>query len=85
MTSNFYSVHNSDLAYREARRKNPLLDNLDWISSFATRMRGRGGMSRGRGGGGMGMKTRPPFIPHVPFDIVLAEPAFPPVRAVPGN
>ena len=36
-------------------------------------------MSRGRGGG-PGMKTRPPFIPHVPFDIVLAEPAFPPVR-----
>jgi len=29
------------------------------------------------------MKTRPPFIPHVPFDIVLAEPAFPPVRSVP--
>ena len=24
------------------------------------------------------MKPRPPFIPHVPFDIVLAEPAFPP-------
>ena len=45
-------------------------------------MRGRGGMSRGRGGG-PGMKTRPPFIPHVPFDIVLAEPAFPPVRSVP--
>ena len=31
------------------------------------------------------MKTRPPFIPHVPFDIVLAEPAFPPVRTVPGQ
>merc|ERR1719204_292157 len=44
-------------------------------------MRGRG-MSRGRGGG---MKTRPPFIPHVPFDIVLAEPAFPPVRTVPSQ
>jgi hypothetical protein len=27
------------------------------------------------------MKARPPFIPHVPFDIVLAEPAFPPVKA----
>ena len=27
--------------------------------------RGRGGMGRGRGG----MKPRPPFIPHVPFDI----------------
>jgi len=39
-------------------------------------------MSRGRGGG---MKTRPPFIPHVPFDIVLAEPAFPPVRTVPSQ
>jgi len=39
--------------------------------------RGRGG--RGRGG------PRPPFIPHVPFDIVLAEPAFPPVRTIPGQ
>jgi len=29
------------------------------------------------------MKPRPPFIPHVPFDIVLAEPAFPPVRTIP--
>jgi len=28
------------------------------------------------------MKMRPPFIPHVPFDIVLAEPAFPPVRTI---
>ena len=45
-------------------------------------MRGRGGMGRGRGGG-PGMKPRPPFIPHVPFDIVLAEPAFPPVRTIP--
>jgi interleukin enhancer-binding factor 2 len=26
------------------------------------------------------MKPRPPFIPHVPFDIILAEPAFPPVK-----
>ena len=41
-------------------------------------MRGRGAGGRGRGGG-PGMKPRPPFIPHVPFDIVLAEPAFPPV------
>ena len=24
---------------------------------------------------------RPPFIPHVPFDLVLAEPCFPPVKA----
>ena len=45
-------------------------------------MRGRGGMGRGRGGA-PGMKPRPPFIPHVPFDIVLAEPAFPPVRTIP--
>ena len=47
-------------------------------------MRGRG---RGRGGGGVGGpgggKIRPPFIPHVPFDLVLAEPAFPPVRSIP--
>ena len=28
-----------------------------------------------------GMKPRPPFIPHVPFDLVLAEPAFPPVES----
>ena len=39
----------------------------------------RGG-PRGRGRGGH-MKPRPPFIPHVPFDIILAEPAFPPVKA----
>ena len=38
----------------------------------------RGG-ARGRGRGGY-MKPRPPFIPHVPFDIVLAEPAFPAVK-----
>jgi len=42
-------------------------------------MRGRG---RGRGGG-PGGKMRAPFIPHVSFDLVLAEPAFPPVRSIP--
>jgi len=31
------------------------------------------------------MKQRPPFIPHVPFDVVLAEPAFPPVRSIPAT
>lgn len=31
------------------------------------------------------MKPRPPFIPHVPFDLVLAEPAFPPVEAPPAE
>jgi hypothetical protein len=49
-------------------------------------MRGRGGLGRGGlsgRGGGPGMKPRPPFIPHVPFDLVLAEPAFPPVRTIP--
>ena len=35
-------------------------------------------------GGPGGMKPRPPFIPHVPFDMVLAEPAFPPVRPATG-
>merc|ERR1719412_1840336 len=40
------------------------------------------GMGRGRGRGRGG--PRPPFIPHVPFDIVLAEPAFPPVRPATG-
>ena len=34
----------------------------------------------GRGG----MKMRPPFIPHVTFDIYLAEPAFPPVKQAPS-
>jgi hypothetical protein len=49
---------------------------------------GRGGRGGHRGGGmglggpGSGLKPRPPFIPHVPFDLVLAEPAFPPVEAV---
>jgi len=44
----------------------------------------RGMNHRGRGGRGRG-GPRPPFIPHVPFDIVLAEPAFPPVRTIPGQ
>ena len=44
--------------------------------------RGRG-FRGGRGGGGGGfMKPRAPFIPHVPFDMVMAEPAFPPVKTV---
>lgn len=43
----------------------------------------RGG-HRGRGRGGY-MKPRPPFIPHVPFDIVLAEPAFPSVKPPEGK
>ena len=49
----------------------------------------RGGMGmgrgRGRGRGGPGGMKRPPFIPHVPFDLVLAEPAFPPVRSIPQD
>jgi len=36
-------------------------------------------MRGGRGGFG----PRPAFIPHVPFDIVLAEHAFPPVKTIP--
>ena len=46
----------------------------------------RGGIGRGRGmGRGRGAPGRNlPFIPHVPFDIVLAEPAFPPVRSIPA-
>ena len=39
-----------------------------------------GGRGRGRGRGGH-MKNRAPFIPHVPFDFVAAEPAFPAVKA----
>ncbi len=47
-------------------------------------VRGRGHYRGGRGGGpGGGSKPRPLFIPHVPFDLVLAEPCFPPVRTVP--
>jgi len=42
---------------------------------------GRGGRGFGRGGrGGFMHKPRAPFIPHVPFDHVMAEPAFPPVK-----
>jgi len=33
--------------------------------------------------GGRGGFPRPSFIPHVPFDIVLAEHAFPPVKTIP--
>ena len=47
----------------------------------------RGNMRGHRGGRGAnrgGMKLRPPFIPHVTFDIFLAEPAFPPVRQGPS-
>ena len=43
-------------------------------------MRGRGGRG-GRGGGRGGFRAQ--FIPHVPFDLVLAEPAFPPVKTAP--
>ena len=43
-------------------------------------MRGRGGGHQ-RGGGPPG--GRPFFIPHVPFDPVLAEPCFPPVKSQP--
>ena len=41
----------------------------------------RGGVHRGGGGGYVASRggPRPPFIPHVPFDMVLAEPAFPAV------
>lgn len=47
----------------------------------------RGNMRGHRGGRGAnrgGMKLRPPFIPHVTFDIFLAEPAFPPVKQGPS-
>ena len=54
--------------------------NLIW--SIGTMVRtGRGGRGFGRGGrGGFMHKPRAPFIPHVPFDHVMAEPAFPPVK-----
>jgi hypothetical protein len=42
----------------------------------------RGNM-RGRMGRG-GMKLRPPFIPHVTFDVYLAEHAFPTVKQAPS-
>ena len=44
-------------------------------------MRGRG---RGGRGGGMKFRNPNPFIPHVTFDIFLAEPAFPPVKQGPS-
>ena len=31
------------------------------------------------------MKPRPPFIPHVPFDIILDVPKFPPVKNSEGK
>ena len=58
----------------------------------------RGGGPRGRGFGFRGGAPprggfagsfkggpRPPFIPHVPFDMVLAEPAFPSVMKKPAS
>ena len=48
----------------------------------------RGGGFRGGARGGFGSfkgGPRPPFIPHVPFDMVLAEPAFPPVMKKPNG
>merc|ERR1712029_1057236 len=38
------------------------------------------GFGRGGRGGGFMNKPRAPFIRHVPFDSVMAEPAFPPVK-----
>lgn len=48
--------------------------------------RGRGFGFRGARGGFGSFKggPRPPFIPHVPFDMVLAEPAFPIVMKKPN-
>ena len=46
----------------------------------------RGGAPRGGGFGSFkGGHPRPPFIPHVPFDMVLAEPAFPSVMKKVGS
>ena len=44
----------------------------------------RGGAPRG-GFGSFKGGPRPPFIPHVPFDMVLAEPAFPSVMKKPAS
>lgn len=46
-------------------------------------MRGRGG--RGRGGGGMGRGPPRVFVPHIPFDFVLCEQAFPRVKPAPND
>ena len=46
----------------------------------------RGGDPRGGEFGSFkGGHPRPPFIPHVPFDMVLAEPAFPSVMKNVGS
>ena len=46
-------------------------------------MRGRGG--RGRGGGSMGRGPTRVFVPHIPFDFVLCEQAFPRVKPAPND
>lgn len=43
-----------------------------------------GGAPMGRGGGNGG-NYRPMFIPHVPFDPVLADNCFPPVKSIPTD
>ncbi|CAK8680332.1 interleukin enhancer-binding factor 2-like [Clavelina lepadiformis] len=47
-------------------------------------MRGRGGRGRGGGGGGMGRGARV-FVPHIPFDFVMCEQAFPRVKPAPND
>ena len=48
------------------------------------KMRGRGGRGRGGGGGGMGRGARV-FVPHIPFDFVMCEQAFPRVKPAPND
>jgi len=45
-------------------------------------MRGRGG--RGRGGGA-GRGPARVFVPHIPFDFVMCEQAFPRVKSAPND
>ena len=63
-----------------------LVFNLIFCVSFIAyclirTMRGRGG----RGRGGMGRGPAKVFVPHVPFDFVLSEQAFPRVKAAPED